>query len=131
LSQSDLAGRIGVSYQQVQKYESGQDRLTGGRLFEIAQVLSVPIADFFPVGGDGEHAGPPAVDGAAFARSFSRISDQKLRAILLQLTCAVADLEGRTGARPLRRDDGFSGGADRLDRIGSGEPTDLANPPRG
>ena len=96
MSQSDLAGRIGVSYQQVQKYESGQDRLTGGRLFEISEVLSIPISDFFPAGRSGEHVRPQAVDAAAFARSFSRISDQKLRVILLQLTCAVAERDERT-----------------------------------
>jgi transcriptional regulator with XRE-family HTH domain len=38
---------IGVSHQQVQKYERGIDRVSAGRLFEIGGALSVPIADFF------------------------------------------------------------------------------------
>lgn len=46
LNQQQLAGQIGVSYQQVQKYENGTDRVGAARLFQIAQALNVPI-DFF------------------------------------------------------------------------------------
>lgn len=46
LKQRDLADKIGVSIQQIHKYEKGIDRITAGRLYEIAKILSVPL-DFF------------------------------------------------------------------------------------
>jgi len=47
LSQSELAERIGVTFQQVQKYEKGMNRVGAGRLTKIARVLNVPIGSFF------------------------------------------------------------------------------------
>lgn len=48
LSQAELAKRIGVSFQQVQKYESGQNRVACSRLFKIAEVLDCLPGDLFP-----------------------------------------------------------------------------------
>jgi transcriptional regulator with XRE-family HTH domain len=47
LSQQQLARMIGVTYQQAHKYERGLNRISAGRLFEIAQVLGVPVSWFF------------------------------------------------------------------------------------
>src|SRR5271167_3595486 len=47
LTQQQLADLIGVTYQQAHKYERGINRVSAGRLYEIAQVLSVPIGYFF------------------------------------------------------------------------------------
>jgi len=47
LTQQQLADLIGVTYQQAHKYERGINRVSAGRLFEIAQVLSVPVGYFF------------------------------------------------------------------------------------
>src|SRR5579883_1775123 len=47
LTQQQLADLIGVTYQQAHKYERGINRVSAGRLFEIARVLSVPVAYFF------------------------------------------------------------------------------------
>ena len=47
LSQSELAERIGVTFQQVQKYEKGMNRVGAGRLTRIARVLNVPVGSFF------------------------------------------------------------------------------------
>ena len=47
ISQTKLASQIGVTFQQVQKYENGTNRIGVGRLAEIAEVLDVPIAYFF------------------------------------------------------------------------------------
>ena len=47
-SQQQLGDAIGVSYQQVQKYEGGVDRISGSKLFRTAQALNVSIADLFP-----------------------------------------------------------------------------------
>jgi transcriptional regulator with XRE-family HTH domain len=54
LSQTDLATRIGVTFQQVQKYESGGNRISVGRLFRIARVLGVDIT--YLLGGSGQAA---------------------------------------------------------------------------
>ena len=47
-SQMTLAAGIGVTYQQLQKYENGLNRITASRLYEIAKDLKVPVALFFP-----------------------------------------------------------------------------------
>src|SRR5438477_12804607 len=47
LSQTDLASRIGVTFQQVQKYEKGVNRIGAGRLQRISEALEVPITFFF------------------------------------------------------------------------------------
>src|ERR1700733_9102277 len=47
LTQQQLADLIGVTYQQAHKYERGINRVSAGRLYEIAQVLSVPVGYFF------------------------------------------------------------------------------------
>lgn len=47
MSQAELASKIGVTLQQVQKYESGTNRVSASRLWEAANALSVPIAYFF------------------------------------------------------------------------------------
>lgn len=52
ISQEQLASEIGVTFQQVQKYESGYNRVSASRLYDIAQVLNTPIAYFFEDIGD-------------------------------------------------------------------------------
>jgi len=47
ISQEQLAGDIGVTFQQVQKYESGHNRVSASRLFDISRILNCPIAYFF------------------------------------------------------------------------------------
>jgi len=47
LTQSEIAGRLGLSYQQVQKYEHGVNRISAGRLWAFAQVLGAGVEDFF------------------------------------------------------------------------------------
>lgn len=48
LSQTELAEAVGITFQQVQKYESGKNRVAAGRLAIIAETLGAPIAAFFP-----------------------------------------------------------------------------------
>jgi transcriptional regulator with XRE-family HTH domain len=62
LTQPDLAERAGVSFQQFQKYENGENRVPAGRLYEIARALKIGVAYFFP-GGEG--SGAIAVRGVA------------------------------------------------------------------
>lgn len=48
LSQQAIAQRIGVAYQQIQKYEAGKNRISASRLWDFAQILGAPVASFFP-----------------------------------------------------------------------------------
>src|SRR5271170_1296158 len=48
MNQETLASRLGLTFQQVQKYESGANRVSASRLLAIAEILGVPIEDFFP-----------------------------------------------------------------------------------
>src|SRR5215475_13236549 len=48
LSQTELSDALGVTFQQVQKYERGANRISAGRLFRIAKVFDVPVTFFFP-----------------------------------------------------------------------------------
>jgi transcriptional regulator with XRE-family HTH domain len=47
LSQTELGAKIGLSYQQIQKYESGKNRISASMLYEFASRLNVPVAQFF------------------------------------------------------------------------------------
>lgn len=53
LSQTQLGLEIGVTYQQVQKYENGTDRINAGRLYQVAQVTDQPISFFFGLADAG------------------------------------------------------------------------------
>ena len=57
MSQETLGARIGLTFQQIQKYEKGQNRMGASRLYRVAEALDVPVAYFFE--------GLPPTDGAA------------------------------------------------------------------
>lgn len=59
LSQEQLAAAVGVTFQQIQKYERGSNRVSASRLFDIARVLGVPISFFFEDIGDDVTANRP------------------------------------------------------------------------
>ena len=84
LSQSALAASLDLSFQQIQKYEAGQNRLSAGRLFELASILKCQIADPFPVTAHVANTLPsPAignsVEGRILAEHFPRIQDRAVR----------------------------------------------------
>ena len=54
LTQNDLAEAVGVRFQQIQKYENGSNRISASRLWEVSEVLEVPVSYFFD--GFHEHA---------------------------------------------------------------------------
>jgi transcriptional regulator with XRE-family HTH domain len=86
LSQSDLADKLGVSFQQVQKYEKGVNRVGAGRLLEIARVFNIQINALFEA-----HAETFA-DGAVAGRApVHLISDKSA----LKLLAAYADITDR------------------------------------
>lgn len=91
LTQDQLAAALGISYQQVQKYETGANRVSAGRLAQIADVLDAPVGSFF---GRHEPAGDVATEASRtvieLVRNFSRIEDERVRAHLAALVRALA-----------------------------------------
>lgn len=114
MSQEKLGGALGLTFQQVQKYERGANRIGASRLFEMSRVLDVPVAFFFEEMDGGSDARRPrrkagingfAEDGAVFesdvfskretlelVRAYNRIGDASVRKRLFDLmkACAVA-----------------------------------------
>ena len=93
LSQQQLAQLIGVTYQQAHKYERGLNRISAGRLFEIATVLSIPVAWFFEgLGGVEEQAemSPRQRMCLELARNFAAIDNEKHQLALSQMARALA-----------------------------------------
>jgi transcriptional regulator with XRE-family HTH domain len=87
-----LAELIGVTYQQAHKYERGINRVSAGRLFEIARVLSVPVAYFYE--GLDEEGGRPETSRERMmleiARHFADITDKRHQEAVSQLARALA-----------------------------------------
>jgi transcriptional regulator with XRE-family HTH domain len=92
MSQTELGHQLGVSFQQVQKYENGTNRVGSGRLYQIAGILGPHVSVFFK-GGDGPArsrdpdllqllAEPQSV---RLIRAFAKISDDAVRRSLVQL----------------------------------------------
>ncbi|ABC24037.1 transcriptional regulator, XRE family [Rhodospirillum rubrum ATCC 11170] len=77
LDQETLARRIGVSFQQIQKYERGRNRISASRLYDIAKALAVPIDYFFSdlERGDPRHDGALAEDMGRLAQGGSAPPD--------------------------------------------------------
>lgn len=102
LSQTALGAAVGVTFQQIQKYEKGLNRVGAGRLGEIARVLEVPVVSFYEEeGGAGDSRAeifdflrkPGAVD---LLRDFAAIEDDVLR----RETLAIVRSAGRLGRAP-------------------------------
>jgi transcriptional regulator with XRE-family HTH domain len=92
LTQQQLTGMIGVTYQQMTKYERGINRVAAGRLYNIACVLNAPIGYFYEGLGQGVHqsASPRQRMLLDIARDFSKIRNEKHRVAIHQLARALA-----------------------------------------
>jgi transcriptional regulator with XRE-family HTH domain len=103
MSQERLADGLGLTFQQVQKYEKGSNRMGASRLAHIAHILQVPIPFLFEGAPGGEfdadsHAPPPAYvfeflatsDGLALTKSFMRVKEAKLRRSIVSLVEEIA-----------------------------------------
>jgi transcriptional regulator with XRE-family HTH domain len=92
LTQQQLAELVGVTYQQAHKYERGINRVSAGRLFEIARVLSVPVGHFFE--GIGEEGVPSVTQHQRMmleiARNFADITNERHQEALTALARALA-----------------------------------------
>ena len=108
MSQTNLGDALGLTFQQVQKYETGANRISASRLQHSAHILQVPVSFFF----EGAPSGPGAPrakgtspspayvtdflatrDGHAPIKAFTRIKDAKLRRRAVDLVEGIADDE--------------------------------------
>jgi len=108
MSQEKLGELLGLTFQQVQKYEKGVNRIGAGRLFQVAHILGVPVGYFyegisepFPnhaVGSNGVSQ-PPGIeflssgDGLKLGQAFMKIKDSKIRKRVLDLVKSLGEGE--------------------------------------
>jgi transcriptional regulator with XRE-family HTH domain len=102
LSQEALGDALGITFQQVQKYEHGRNRISASRLQHISQILQVQPPFFFegaPGGLDGTVESPSYVneffatsDGLALTKAFTRIENAKLRRLIVGIVEDCAKL---------------------------------------
>ncbi|MNH51614.1 anaerobic benzoate catabolism transcriptional regulator [compost metagenome] len=96
LSQTALAEQLGVSFQQVQKYEKGANRVSASRLHQVATVLGCSVTDFFPARADavdpmaGLRDLTATADGRVLVEAFPRIVDPALRQAVTRVVAALA-----------------------------------------
>lgn len=107
LSQEKLGDALGITFQQIQKYEKGANRVGASRLQEISRVLKTPVAFFFEgaPGQDGSDGGFKETSSANYVvdflssneglqlnRAFVKIEDPKVRKKLVELAKALANI---------------------------------------
>lgn len=114
LSQQKLGEALGLTFQQVQKYERGKNRVGSSRMFELARVLQVPVAYFFeemtpdtatirPPAGTSARRRPEAEtpdpmvkrETLQLVRAYYRIADPRVRKRLFEMTKALGEAAGR------------------------------------
>ena len=116
VSQEQLGAALGVTFQQVQKYEKGLNRIGAGRLYRISRILDVPVAYFYEgleemngghaaaasgISPEADREGTEVLDflstpeGFSLSRAFSRIEDGATRRRLVDLVRTIAESDGR------------------------------------
>jgi transcriptional regulator with XRE-family HTH domain len=118
ISQEKLGERLGLTFQQVQKYEKGVNRIGASRLFDLSQVLGVPVQFFYddaPAGeaevgmisGLAERPGDSYIfdflntrEGLELNKAFARISDPKARRAILDLVRSLASEDPADSGAP-------------------------------
>ena len=108
MSQEKLGEALGLTFQQVQKYEKGTNRVGASRIQQISEILQVPVSFLFEggpsgtasTGGFSEGTSPAYVsdflatsEGLALTRAFTRIADAKLRRSIVELVEQIATRE--------------------------------------
>ena len=108
VSQEKLAETLGLTFQQVQKYERGANRISASKLYEIARTLRVPIGWFFeglsdpsagredgadPVGQGYAHEFLLTQEGADLANLFPKITQRRIRRRLVDLIRSLAEAD--------------------------------------
>jgi transcriptional regulator with XRE-family HTH domain len=104
MSQEKLGEALGLTFQQIQKYEKGTNRVGASRIQQISEILQVPVSFLFEggpttiAGAEREGTSPTYVsdflatsEGLALTRAFTRITDAKLRRSIVDLVEKIAD----------------------------------------
>jgi transcriptional regulator with XRE-family HTH domain len=106
MSQERLGDLLGLTFQQVQKYEKGVNRIGAGRLFEVSRILNVPV-DFFyegvnatPTSANEQESAPvmefvSSGEGLQLSLAFMKIKDAKVRKRVLDLVKSLAEEESQ------------------------------------
>ena len=108
MSQERLGDLLGITFQQVQKYEKGSNRVSASRLYQISRVLGVQVQYFYDdlkeddgSSGFAESEGADAIagalqspDGVQIARIFSATTDPEKRKLILNTVKLLADYKG-------------------------------------
>lgn len=117
MSQEKLGERLGLTFQQVQKYEKGVNRIGASRLFELGRVLGVSVAYFYEDAPAGAGSAPPVAEmgfqempaesyaadflssreGLELNKAFARITDPKVRRTIVELVRSLASEEPKNG----------------------------------
>ncbi|API50545.1 transcriptional regulator [Rhizobium leguminosarum] len=98
MTQSGLAELLGITFQQIQKYEKGTNRIGASRLQRISEILRVPVGFFFENGGSGPIDGATnelnsflsSKEGLALNKAFIAIEDPNIRQKLVALAKSLA-----------------------------------------
>lgn len=103
LSQTELANKLGITFQQIQKYEGGINRVGSGRLYQLARILKLPVSVFFPeqdspadsdeyAGNDSKQISEFALsaEGWKLCKAFLEITNPGIRASIVRLVQEVA-----------------------------------------
>ncbi len=112
MSQEKLGEALGLTFQQIQKYEKGTNRVGASRLQQISEILQVPVSFLFEGGPSGivngelaESASPAYIsdflatsEGLALTRAFTRIPDAKMRRSIVDLVEQIAAREASDAA---------------------------------
>ena len=105
VSQERLAEALGLTFQQVQKYERAANRVSASKLYEIARALNTSVAYFYEGLAVGDDLDPPATpnldaqaflltpEGAELAAIFPRVTRSRVRRKVVELVRALADAE--------------------------------------
>lgn len=103
MSQERLGEQLGLTFQQIQKYERATNRISASRLFDIARILDVPISYFYEGLDDGNgHGlaepsheyladGLASAEGVRLNRAFQRIGDSNVQKRIVDLVNALAE----------------------------------------
>ena len=102
MSQTDLGSKLGISFQQIQKYEKGTNRISSSRLHQVASILQVATSYFFEsqLGQNATEDGNPDAalldefcasrDGVALMQAFVKIRDAQTRQKIVKLVEGLA-----------------------------------------
>ncbi len=96
MSQTDVARHLKLSFQQIQKYEIGSNRIAASRLYELSKILEVPTSYFFEGLQDFEDTHETRDPGLEIVNAVAAIKDETVKS---RIVTFIEDVSGRTVAR--------------------------------